>query len=106
MIVNIGCVTAEWLEIIGGSLCAVYACRRPLMCQLFYVYTARRGHFAQDILRMSKMPMRELVINIISLPLLSTNLRASGSSNVYCVDASSTHKASISKPVLEHVSRE
>jgi len=105
-LVSLRFCTPEILEILGGSFCFAYTFRRPLMSQLSYIYAARRGHHAQDILRMSSNLIRELVTNIILLPLCCTNLRASGSANVYAVDASSKLKACVRAPVHESISRE
>ena len=89
ILVHIRHCTPELLEILGGSFCAAYMFRRPLMCQLFFTYAARKGHGAHDILSMSMQLMRELIINILLLPLAVTNHRAQGASRVYACDASS-----------------
>jgi len=56
-LVMLGHCTAALLEILGGSYGAAYAFRRPLMSQLFYICTSRRGQQVQYILRMSECLM-------------------------------------------------
>eukprot|EP00435_Cladocopium_sp_Y103_P030866 s2573_g7.t1 len=94
-VVSIGHVTVGLLEVLAGSLVAVFQLRRRFMSILQEVYSAQRGRREGDVVKLSSELRDELLSAIALIPLSCIDLRLRPSQHLICSDASSRAEAAV-----------
>ena len=105
-IVRIGCCTAGLLDVLAGSWIACLIYRRRMMCLLDLIYDGKRGHYPDEILKLSEPLKTELLLIASLAPLAVTDLRATDSDLLLATDASDWGTAVVSAEIPVEAGRE
>lgn len=91
--VKCGHASKSLLEVLSGSLCAAFQCRRRCMSVLHEIYCAQRGRNQQDIVKLSPQLKDELLVCAGLLVVAAIDMRLRPSEFLVCSDASSLSTA-------------
>lgn len=105
-LVKIGHVSVGLLEVLAGSLVAVFQLRRRFMSILQEVYSAQKGRREEEVVRISPELQDELLSAIALLPLSCIDLRLRPSPFLICSDASNRAEAAVSTEVGQEATLE
>ncbi len=94
-VVKLRRATVGLLELMAGSLVAVFQTRRRLMSILEGIYDAQRGRERGDVVALSPELCDELLVAVALIPLAFIDLRLKASPDLVASDASSTSEAAV-----------
>eukprot|EP00435_Cladocopium_sp_Y103_P065292 s216_g27.t1 len=105
-VLELGRVSVGLLEVIAGSLVAIFQLRRRFMSVLQEIYGAQRDRREEDVILLSGDLQDELLCSLALLPLSCIDMRLSPSPYLVCSDASNRAEAAVRTRVGEQATRE
>ena len=94
-VVKLRRATVGLLEVVAGSLVAVFQTRRRLMSVLEGIYDAQRGRERAEVVSLSPELCDELLVAVALIPLAVIDLRLKASPDLVASDASTSSEAAV-----------
>ena len=94
-VASLGVSTVGLLEVLAGSLVAVFQTKRRFMSVLEEIYCAQRGRERKEIVSLSRELREELLLAAALIPLTSIDFRLEASPHLVASDASTTKEAAV-----------
>ena len=105
-VLELGKVSVGLMEVIAGSLVAVFQLRRRFMSILQEIYGSQRGRREEDVVLISADLRDELLCVLALLPLSCIDMRLAPSPYLVCSDASNSAEAAVRTRVGSAATRE
>ena len=94
-VAKLGYASVGLLQILSGSVVALFLFRRRFLSVMHYVFQACRGRSEKDIVKLSGRLKGELLTLACLLPVAVTNLRATIQDRIVATDASNHYEAAV-----------